>query len=142
MFTAILFCCCLLGSAFSQNTKTNTLTKTTNNVKGDQSYGGIHLFEWHGEHGGIRLGWKILLALLIILAIGYWWTKKKANKCFGLLPTLLNTQPAAPTPAPAPAPAPAPHINGYPLMLYQPPVPAPRYHQHRRPRDSSGEESA
>ena len=76
MFTAILFC--LLGSAFSQNTKTNTLTKTTNNVKGDQSYGGIHLFEWHGEHGGIGLGWKILLALLILLAIGYWWTKKKA----------------------------------------------------------------
>ena len=123
--TIIAFCP-LLAACFAQNTRTNTLeTDVTNNVKGDQSYGGVHLFEIHGEHGGIGMGWKVIFIVARVCLVAYWWAKRKTSKCFGLLPTIL---PPAPAPAAAPAPV-APPVAGYPLVVYQhppAPVPAPR----------------
>ena len=132
--TFLLLIAYLLSLSCAQDIKTNKVTKqvthqVNNTVQGDQSYGGIHLFEWHGQHGGIGLGWKILFVLVLVLLLAYWWMKRKANKCFGLLPTLMpQAMPAAPPP---PAPI-APPVGGYPLVLYQQPLPVPAPRHGRR----------
>ena len=45
-----------------------TLSTANNNANGgDQNVGGIHLFEFHGKHGGTGLGIKVIIVLVLIL---------------------------------------------------------------------------
>ena len=47
-------------------------TANNNNANGgDQSVGGIHLFEFHGKHGGTGLGIKVIVVLILILIAVY-----------------------------------------------------------------------
>ena len=48
-----------------------------NKVAGDQSVGGIHLFELHAPGGGIGLGIKVLLIGAIVVAILYWYMRRQ-----------------------------------------------------------------
>ena len=49
-----------------------TLSTANNNANGgDQSVGGIHLFEFHGKHGGTGLGIKVIIVLVLILIAVY-----------------------------------------------------------------------
>ena len=49
-----------------------TLSTANNNANGgDQSVGGIHLFEFHGKHGGTGLGIKVIIVLILILIAVY-----------------------------------------------------------------------
>ena len=45
-------------------------TSTANNkVNGDQNVGGLHFFEFHSTSGGMGLGFKIAIVLLIALCL-------------------------------------------------------------------------
>ena len=55
-------------------------TKTTNDVqKGDQTIGGVHLFEFHSPGGGMGIGIKVLVFLIIAAAVIYWCLKEKCR---------------------------------------------------------------
>ena len=49
-------------------------------VKGDQTVGGIHLFEIHSPSGGMGLGLKLLIMLAVALGIAYWCLRQKTKK--------------------------------------------------------------
>lgn len=51
-----------------------------NKVQGDQTVGGIHLFELHAPGGGIGLGIKVLLIGGLILAVLYWYMRRQTVK--------------------------------------------------------------
>ena len=48
-----------------------------NKVGGDQTVGGIHLFELHAPGGGIGLGIKIMLIGGLVLALLYWYMRRQ-----------------------------------------------------------------
>ena len=51
-------------------------THVGNKVQGDQTVGGVHLFELHAPGGGIGLGIKVLLIGGLILALLYWYMRR------------------------------------------------------------------
>ena len=55
-------------------------TQVESTVEGDQTVGGIHLFEVHAPGGGIGIGIKVLIVLAIIGGLVYWYIRRKANK--------------------------------------------------------------
>ena len=57
-------------------------SKTHNDVKqGDQSIGGVHIFEFHAPGGGMGIGIKLLIVAIIAVAVGYWCLKEKCKIC-------------------------------------------------------------
>lgn len=67
----------LLCQCFGRNTQVGV----NNKVEGDQSVGGVHLFELHSPHGGTGLGIKILIVGLIVGGLIYWFVNRKIRKC-------------------------------------------------------------
>ena len=51
-----------------------------NGVKGDQTVGGIHLFEIHSLSGGMGLGLKLLIMLAVALDIACWCLRQRTKK--------------------------------------------------------------
>ena len=91
-------------------------------VSGDQTVGGIHLFELHAPGGGVGLGIKIMLILAIAAAVGYWWLKRRAKKA--LQRTLQQGIPLQSIASPLPTP----------LQQLAPPAPVHASCRHNRPR--------
>ena len=58
-------------------------SQVQSSVKGDETVGGVHLFEIHSQSGGIGMGIKILVVGLIVLAV-MWWCCRKMNNCTNL----------------------------------------------------------
>ena len=58
-------------------------SQVQSSVEGDQTVGGVHLFEVHTSSGGIGIGIKILV-VVIIMALILWWCCRKGNKCANL----------------------------------------------------------
>ena len=56
------------------------LVYATNQVKGDQDVGGIHLFEFHTTSGGVGMGWKILLLALIVIMALYFYIRHRMRR--------------------------------------------------------------
>ena len=55
-------------------------SKQNNNVhRGDQTLGGVHIFEFHAPGGGMGIGIKILVLAVIAIAVGYWCLKEKCR---------------------------------------------------------------
>ena len=91
--TALLvYCVCLhnIGAVLDSNsvrqdfTNTKTDTKTKNEVRrGDQSIGGVHLFEFHAPGGGMGIGLKTMLFAVIAAAVLYWCLKEKFRAIMG-----------------------------------------------------------
>ena len=42
-----------------------------NNKNGDQNVGGLHVFEFHGQHGGMGIGLKLVIVIIIIVLVLY-----------------------------------------------------------------------
>lgn len=74
-FTVVFLLCANLCCA------RNTQVGVNNKVEGDQSVGGVHLFELHTPTGGMGVGVKIVIISLIIGAIFYWCINKKVKQC-------------------------------------------------------------
>lgn len=53
--------------------------QSQNQVKGDQTVGGVHLFEFHTPEGGMGFGFKMMILLVVIVALIYWYVKRKAK---------------------------------------------------------------
>ena len=49
-------------------------------VRGDQTVGGVHLFEIHSPSGGMGLSLKMLILLAVALGIAYWCLLQRAKK--------------------------------------------------------------
>ena len=49
-------------------------------VQGDQTVGGIHLFEVHTPGGGMGIGIKVMLVCVVLAIVGYWWLRRRAKK--------------------------------------------------------------
>ena len=49
-------------------------------IHGDQTVGGVHLFEVHSPSGGMGLRLKLLLLLAVVLLAGYWCLRQRAKK--------------------------------------------------------------
>ena len=49
-------------------------------IHGDQTIGGVHLFEVHSPSGGMGLGLKLLLLLVVILLAGYWCLRQRTKR--------------------------------------------------------------
>ena len=79
-----------------------TPVHANNNVRGDQTVGGVHFFEVHSTSGGMGLGIKILLVLLIGGALAYYCIRNRAKKYLkktvlgNVLTNVTATQPLAP----------------------------------------------
>ena len=56
------------------------LVIATNQVRGDQDVGGIHLFEFHSTSGGVGMGWKIMMVALIIILILYFYIRHRMKR--------------------------------------------------------------
>ena len=75
-------------------------------VHGDQTVGGIHLFEIHSPSGGMGAGIKVLIAVVLIAAFLYWYIRRKLKKSVRntLIPTLSHRiAEAAPLALPPPS---------------------------------------
>ena len=60
----------------------NDDSRTHNDIKeGDQSIGGVHIFEFHAPGGGMGIGIKLLIVAIIAVAVGYWCLKEKCKLC-------------------------------------------------------------
>ena len=88
----LIYCICLhnIGAVLDSNsvrrdfTNTRTDTKTRNDMrKGDQSIGGVHLFEFHSPGGGMGIGLKTMLFAIIAAAVLYWCLKEKCRAILG-----------------------------------------------------------
>ena len=130
MFTFIPFVyivLCLFASA-------NAKSQVQSSVEGDQTVGGVHLFEVHTSAGGIGIGIKILIAAVVSVMI-LWWCCKKGNKCatlylkpareVALATAAANTARAA-----------------LPQLTYQEETACRRCRRHQRTRDTRGANSA
>ena len=78
-------------------------TSTANNkVNGDQNVGGLHFFEFHSTSGGMGLGFKIAIVLLIAICLAYYCIRRRAKKFMrksllgNVLTSVTSTQPMAP----------------------------------------------
>ena len=49
-------------------------------IHGDQTVGGVHLFEVHSPSGGMGLGLKLLLLLAVVLLAGYWCLSQRTKR--------------------------------------------------------------
>ena len=58
-----------------------TQVGVNNKVDGDQTVGGVHLFELHSPNGGMGIGVKVLVAAIIVGIIFYWCVTKRIKKC-------------------------------------------------------------
>ena len=59
----------------------STQVGVNNNVDGDQSVGGVHLFEMHTPEGGMGLGIKFIIVGVIVGIICYWCVSRRLKKC-------------------------------------------------------------
>ena len=59
---------------------TFTSAAAANQVRGDQNVGGVHLFEFHSNSGGMGLGWKVIIGIVIFLIIVYIYVRYRARK--------------------------------------------------------------
>ena len=69
---------CILALLVNRVGGGNSVSHT--GVKGDQTVGGIHLFEIHSPSGGMGLGLKLLILLAVALAVAYWCLRQKTKK--------------------------------------------------------------
>lgn len=60
---------------------TNSQVGVNNDVEGDQTVGGVHLFELHTPEGGVGMGIKILIVMAVVLLVLYWCCLKKVQSC-------------------------------------------------------------
>ena len=58
----------------------STAKNVQSSVEGDQTVGGVHLFEIHSPSGGMGLGVKFLLVLVAVGFIVYWCLRRKAKR--------------------------------------------------------------
>jgi len=72
----IVFVLCL-ASTLARNAQVGV----NNKVEGDQTVGGVHLFELHSPSGGMGIGVKLIFASLIIGALFYWCINRKVKQC-------------------------------------------------------------
>ena len=78
MKTNIKYVACILALLVNRVGGGNSVSHT--GVKGDQTVGGIHLFEIHSPSGGMGLGLKLLILLAVALAVAYWCLRQKTKK--------------------------------------------------------------
>ena len=101
-----------------------------NKVNGDQTVGGIHFFEVHSTSGGMGLGIKILLALLVAGLLAYYCIRRRAKKFMkksligNVLTNVTSTQPMTP--------AQPQLLSAQPQQPYQLVVQQPRRSYHRQ----------
>ena len=69
---------CILSILVARVGGGNSVSHTS--VKGDQTVGGIHLFEIHSPSGGMDLGLKLLILLSVALGVAYWCLHQKTKK--------------------------------------------------------------
>ena len=77
-----------------------TQVGVNNRVDGDQTVGGVHLFELHTPQGGIGLGFKIILILIIVGAVIYWYIRRRTQMAIRRHPALQQIATAASAYAP------------------------------------------
>ena len=71
----------VLCSHLTLATARNNQVGVNNKIEGDQSVGGVHLFELHTPSGGTGYGVKLVVIGLIIGIIFYWCISKRVKKC-------------------------------------------------------------
>ena len=59
----------------------NTQVGVNNKVEGDQTVGGVHLFEVHTPEGGMGFGIKVMIFVFIVGVILYWFIRQRVKKC-------------------------------------------------------------
>jgi len=59
----------------------NAQVGVNNKVEGDQTVGGVHLFEVHTPEGGMGFGIKVMVFAFIIGVILYWFIRQRVKKC-------------------------------------------------------------
>ena len=58
---------------------TATQVGVNNRVDGDQTVGGVHLFELHSPSGGMGFGLKVLLIVIIVGVAIYWYIQRQTR---------------------------------------------------------------
>ena len=115
--------------------------QSQSSVEGDQTVGGIHLFEIHSPSGGMGLGIKFLLVLAVVAFAIYWCLRRKAKRfrksfagqALQTVSSVLPQQQAPHSLAHQVAPAQAAQTQAPPL--YYPVATLPPRRQKRRHRD-------
>ena len=63
-----------------QNFDVKKSEETINDIKrGDQSVGGVHIFELHAKGGGMGIALKIIIGAIIAISVAYWCLKEKCK---------------------------------------------------------------
>ena len=114
--------------------------QSQSSVEGDQTVGGIHLFEIHSPSGGMGLGIKFLLVLAVVAFAIYWCLRRKAKrfrKSFAgqALQTVSSVLPHQQAPPHAHQVTPAQVAQTQAPPLYYPVATLPPRRQKRRHRD-------
>ena len=86
-------------SAAALASAASTQVGVNNKVDGDQTVGGVHLFELHSPQGGIGLGFKILFLLAIVAVIIYWYIRRRTRQTLLRHPALRQAAAYAAAPA-------------------------------------------
>jgi len=91
----IFYCMSLIAFCFALLDRNQKTTNNQDTIAGDQSYGGVHLFEFHGQHGGMGLGFKLIFTAVLIFAVVYWCLKDRICRSCQTFQTGLNVVNAA-----------------------------------------------